>query len=95
MISVIYYIPMQPGFAAKSGFVQITSIKHSDKPHIILRKSGVHYVDQNTILGIQECVCSVAESCPTLCDPMDYHPLGSSIHGVSQVEILEWVAVSF
>ena len=30
-----------------------------------------------------------------LCDPMDYSPPGSSIHGVSQAEVLEWVAISF
>ena len=31
--------------------------------------------------------------CPTLCDPMDYSPLGSSVHGIFQVRILEWVAI--
>ena len=38
---------------------------------------------------------SVAQSCPTLCDPMDGSLLGSSVHGISQVRILEWVAISF
>ena len=33
------------------------------------------------------------QSCPTLCDPMDCGPLGSSVHGISQARILEWVAV--
>ena len=37
----------------------------------------------------------VAQSCPTLCDPMDCSPPGSSIHGVLQAIILEWVAISF
>ena len=36
-----------------------------------------------------------AQSCPTLCDPMDYSPLGSSLHGISQARILEWVAILF
>ena len=31
--------------------------------------------------------------CSTLCDPMDYSPLGSSVHGVSPGRILEWVAM--
>ena len=35
---------------------------------------------------------SVAQSCPTLCDPMDYSPPGSPVHGVLQARILEWVA---
>ena len=30
---------------------------------------------------------------PTLCDPMDCSPLGSSVHGILQAKILEWVAV--
>ena len=38
------------------------------------------------------CVCSAAKSCLTLCDPMDCGPPGSSVHGISQVRILEWVA---
>ena len=37
----------------------------------------------------------VSQSCPTLCDPMDYSPSGSSIHGILQARILEWVAIFF
>ena len=33
------------------------------------------------------------QSCPTLCNPMDYSPLGSSVHGILQAGILEWVAL--
>ena len=36
----------------------------------------------------------VAQSCPTLCNPMDCSPPGSSIHGILQARILEWVAIS-
>ena len=36
----------------------------------------------------------VAQSCPTLCDPMDYSLPGSSIHGIFQARILEWIAIS-
>ena len=35
----------------------------------------------------------VAQSCPTLCDPMDYSPPDSSVHGILQARILEWVAI--
>ena len=35
------------------------------------------------------------QSCLTLCNPMDYSPSGSSIHGVLQARILEWVAITF
>ena len=37
----------------------------------------------------------VAQSCLTLCNPMDCSPPGSSVHGIFQVWILEWVVVSF
>ena len=35
----------------------------------------------------------VVQSCPTLCDPMDCSSLGSSLHGILQARILEWVAI--
>ena len=37
----------------------------------------------------------VARSCPTLCDPMDCSLPGSSLHGVLQARVPEWVAISF
>ena len=37
----------------------------------------------------------VAQLCLTLCDPMDCSPPGSSVHGILQARILEWVAISF
>ena len=49
------------------------------------------------------CVCvqvyesesEVAQSCPTLCDPVDRSPPGSSVHGILQARVLEWGAISF
>ena len=38
--------------------------------------------------------CSVAQSCLTLCDPINYSPPGSSVHGISQARILEGVVIS-
>ena len=38
--------------------------------------------------------CSVTQSCPTLCNHMDYSLPGSSVHGISQARILEWMAIS-
>ena len=37
----------------------------------------------------------VAQSCPTLRDPMDCSPPDSSVHGISQARVLEWVAIAF
>ena len=35
------------------------------------------------------------QSCPTLCNPMDYSPPGSSAHRILQARILQWVAIAF
>ena len=37
----------------------------------------------------------VTQSCPTLSDPMDCSLPGSSIHGIFQARVLEWVAIAF
>ena len=37
----------------------------------------------------------VAQSCLTFCDPMDCSLPGSSVHGIFQARVLEWVAISF
>ena len=48
---------------------------------------------------VRVCVCAcmhpVAQSCETLCNPMDYSPSGSPVHGILQKRILERVAISF
>ena len=38
-------------------------------------------------------VCMSAQSCQTLCDPIDCTPACSSVHGIFQAKILEWVAI--
>ena len=40
-------------------------------------------------------VCVCAQLCLSLCDPSDYGPPGSSVHGILQARILEWVAISY
>ena len=48
--------------------------------------------------GEKEAVAAAAkslQSCPTLCDPIDGSPPGSSVPGILQARTLEWVAISF
>ena len=45
--------------------------------------------------SMSEWVSEVAQLCPTLYDPMSYSLPGSSVHGIFQARILEWVAISF
>ena len=44
---------------------------------------------------IKESESKVAQSYPTLCDPMDYSLPSSSVHGIFQAIVLEWIAISF
>ena len=39
------------------------------------------------------CCAQLLQLCPTLCSPMDYSPPGSSVHGILQARILEWIAM--
>ena len=51
-----------------------------------------------TQFGMVDVVAAAAkslQSCPTLCDPIDGSPPGSSVPGILQARILEWVAISF
>ena len=46
----------------------------------------------------RESLCTVVlviQSCPTVCDPMDCSPPGSSVYGISQARMLKWVAIPF
>ena len=40
-------------------------------------------------------LCLVIQSCPTLCNPMNHRLPGSSVHGILQARILEWVSIAF
>ena len=44
---------------------------------------------------LTDCWLLVVQSCPTLCDPLDHSPPGSSAHGILWARVLEWVAIPF
>ena len=46
-------------------------------------------------IGVCAVLCLVTQPCPTLWDPMDYSPPGSSVLGILQARILEWVPMPF
>ena len=63
------------------------------KQHSLCCTAGSHPLP---IMCVRLCVSvSVTQSCLTLCDCMDCSPPGSSVHGVLQARILEWVAIPF
>ena len=56
----------------------------------ILRGNRLKSVEYPTLLH-----CLVTQSCPNLCNPMVCSPPGSSVHGILQAGILEYIAISF
>ena len=48
-----------------------------------------------TLWGPKSSESEVTQSCLTLCIPMDCSPPGSSLHGIFQARVLEWIAISF
>ena len=59
-----------------------------------LSNSNHNFLYINILLD-DESESKVAQSCLTLCNPMDCSLLGSSLHGILQARVLEWVAISF
>ena len=52
-------------------------------------------VDSTCPQAVVVIVLLVAQLYPTLCDPVDRSPPGSSVHGILQARILEWIAIPF
>jgi len=57
--------------------------------------SGVPLPSPQTGSAAAAAAAKMLQLCPTLCDPIDSSPLGSSVPGILQARILEWVAISF
>ena len=55
---------------------------------------GCHFLIHQ-FYAIAAAAAKPLQSCPTLCDPMDYSPPGSSVHGIFQARVLEWGAIAF
>ena len=75
------------------------SVRHRQQPTRLRRpwdspgkNTGVCF---HFLLQCKKVKSEVSQSCPTFCDPMDYSLPGSSIHGILQARVLEWVAIAF
>ena len=67
---------------------------HLPCPFFALQPGSFHLA--NSCVGVGSvCVRSVVQSCPSLLDPMNCSPPGSSVHEIFQARILEWVAIFF
>ena len=52
-------------------------------------------MERNAAAAAAAAAAKSLQSCPTLCDPIDGSPSGSSVPGILQARILEWLAISF
>ena len=68
--------------------------QQSGAPHL-LRAGRVIHSHKHTVelVSVSESESEVSQSCLTLCDPMDCSLPHSSIHGIFQARVLEWVAI--
>ena len=64
-------------------------------PLTIFAVLNISHYTLNLVFALDCCCCLVAKSHPTLRDPTDCSPPGSSVYGISQARILEWVVISF
>ena len=60
-----------------------------------LKRQRPQILSQAIPLALAESESEVAQSCPTLCDLVDYSPPCSSVHGIFQARVQEWVAIAF
>ena len=60
-------------------------------PFIFFQKALFH----SLFFYLSNALCFIAQSCPTLCEPIDCSPPGSSVHGILQARTMEWAAMSF
>ena len=101
-------IPTEPWPVLFCGcYCQVTSVvSDSVRPHRRQPARLLHPWDssgKNTGVGchfLLQCMkvkseSEVAQSCLTLCDPVDCSPPGSSVHGIFQARVLEWGAIAF
>ena len=58
-------------------------------------KSPISGCSSSSLVSSSVCVCVCSQSCPNLCDSMDYSPSDSLVHGIFQARILKHVATSF
>ena len=89
------FIDLHAGFPAllAEDFSALNCLKIVSKLVSMNRFHIMSWCSANVFCKLKESV--VTQSCPTLCDPVDYSLPGSSIHGIFQAKLLESVAISF
>ena len=73
--------------------LQLYRLSLSRMDLIIFTKHYIFVFISKWCVCVCVCVCLTTQSCPTHCEPMDCSPPGSSVHGIFQAKLLEWVAI--
>ena len=90
--SLGFFLFLAPSLTLLAGSLSLTWILYAGTP----QSSILNNLFSISTFSVCVCVCArVSQSCPTLCDPMDCSPPHSSIQGILQARILEWVAIPF
>ena len=74
-------------------FLFFLSLSHLKRLFVFLSLGPELMITQLSLNSVKE--SELAQSCPTLCNLMDCSPPGSSVHGIFQARVLEWVAIAF
>ena len=86
-------------FIWQYAFKVLSCLFRASQMALVVKNSPANARDVGSIPGSGrspvESESEVAQSCPTLCDPMDCSLPGSSVHGIFQASVLEWIAISF
>ena len=64
-------------------------------PHMVFPNRMMEVEVEIEVAAAAAAAAKSLQSCPTLCDPIDGSPPGSSIPGILQAKMLKWVAISF
>ena len=90
--------PWEAHMTSLSSNFPVCSVTPQLHPLCLLSQAGLRLKKDNERAGLKRtsvCACSLAQLCPILCNPIDCSPPGSSVHGILQARILEWVAIPF
>ena len=95
MDCIAWQLPLSMGFSRREYCHGLPFPSPGDLPDPEL-KPGYPALQADSLLSaIFAGESEVSQSCPSLCDPIDCSLPGSSVHGIFQARILEWVAMSF
>ena len=75
--------------------VEPPPISHPQSPGLSSLSHTEYFYRLYILYMVVFCCAVCAQSCPALCNPMDYSSPGSFVHGIFQARIPEWVAISF